>query len=82
MFNSEIPAGDLDKFCPLTGEGSRLMEAAFRSLKLSARGYHRILRVARTIADLEGADTVSEAHVSEAVCYRQQNSSVLPAEYS
>ena len=58
------------------------MEAAFRSLKLSARGYHRILRVARTIADLEGADTVSEAHVSEAVCYRQQNSSVLPAEYS
>ena len=46
------------------------MEAAFRSLKLSARGYHRILRVARTIADLEGADTVSEAHVSEAVCYR------------
>lgn len=82
LFNSEIPAGDLDKFCPLTGEGSRLMEAAFRSLKLSARGYHRILRVARTIADLEGADTVSEAHVSEAVCYRQQNSSVLPAEYS
>ncbi|WP_420402967.1 YifB family Mg chelatase-like AAA ATPase [Nisaea sp.] len=51
-------------------EGQALMEEAARRLSLSARGYHRILRVARTIADLEGAETVQRHHVAEALAYR------------
>ena len=73
--NSEIPPGKLERFCPLTKEANRLLESAFRTLGLSARGYHRILRVARTIADLEKEDSICESHISEAVCSRQPESS-------
>jgi len=48
-----------------------LLERAMRALALSARGYHRVLRVARTIADLEGRDRVAAGHVAEAVLLRQ-----------
>ncbi len=50
--------------------GRRLLERAAASLGLSARAFHRILRVARTIADLDGADSVAAAHVAEAISYR------------
>ncbi len=69
-FNSELPPSLLEKYCQLTQEAHRLMESAFHTLDLSARGYHRILRVARTIADLEGDSLVGETHISEAICYR------------
>ena len=46
------------------------MEQVFTVMNLSARAYHKIIKVARTIADLEGADAISTAHLSEAVCYR------------
>ena len=71
-FNSEIPPNLLAGYCQLTSEANRLLEGAFHVLNLSARGYHRILRVARTIADLDGDDYVREVHVSEAICCRQQ----------
>jgi len=48
----------------------KLLTSAMESLQLSARGYHRVLRVARTIADLEHASRVGEAHVNEALRYR------------
>ena len=73
LFNSEIPAPMLERFCPVSGEGRRLARAAFRSLGLSARGYHHVIRVARTIADLDGAQKISEAHVSEALCCRNSD---------
>ena len=69
-FNSEIPADKLETYCPMDSEASRLMRQAFEQMHLSARGYHRIIRVARTIADLAGEDIIRTPHVSEAICYR------------
>ena len=68
--NAFLPRAMLDRFCPVTEEGKRLLSLAFDRLGLSARGYDRILRVARTIADLDGSDVINETHLSEAVQYR------------
>ena len=51
--------------------GRQLLQAAAEKLRLSARGYHRVLRLARTLADLEGVDAVRKVHVAEAVAYRR-----------
>jgi magnesium chelatase family protein len=51
--------------------GQALLTRAVEALKLSARGYHRVLRVARTIADLDASDTVRRPHLAEALAYRQ-----------
>ena len=57
-------------FCQIDSHSEKMLEAAMRRLGLSARAYDRILKVSRTIADLEGADAISSSHVSEAVGYR------------
>lgn len=69
-FNGEIPTGMLDTCCRLGFKEERLMDRLFTGGKLSARGYHRVLKTARTIADLEGKERISLDHLSEAVCYR------------
>ncbi len=69
-FNSDLDIKGLKKFCRLTKEGEKLMETAFTQLHLSARGYHRILKVSRTIADLEGKEDIQVNHLKEAVFYR------------
>ncbi|MCR5102111.1 MAG: YifB family Mg chelatase-like AAA ATPase [Butyrivibrio sp.] len=69
-FNSDMSPADINKYCRLGMKEKMYMERVFRSMGLSARAYHRTLRVARTIADLEGAENVREIHLSEAVCYR------------
>ena len=53
-----------------TTPGSRLLRDASDAMRLSARGYHRVLRVARTLADLDGADKVGRVHLAEALSYR------------
>lgn len=68
--NAHVPPGMLRQACPMTGEAERLLRGAFDRLGLSARAYDRLLKVARTIADLEGAETIGAAHVAEAVQYR------------
>jgi len=69
-FNADIEATSIEKYCCLGEEEERCMEQLFQSLQLSARAYHRILRVARTIADLEGTDRIRTDHLMEASFYR------------
>ncbi|HXQ34228.1 MAG TPA: hypothetical protein VN843_09460, partial [Anaerolineales bacterium] len=57
-------------FCQIDSHSEKMLETAMRRLGLSARAYDRILKVSRTIADLEGADAINANHVSEAVGYR------------
>ena len=70
-FNSDMKAGDVERYCKLGGKEQRFMEQMFAAMQLSARGYHKILKVARTIADLAGCERIGEEHLAEAVCYRQ-----------
>ncbi len=70
LFNSRLSAPLIDKYCLLDSEAKELLKAAFDSLGLSARSYHKILKVSRTIADLEGSDVITSAHLSEALQYR------------
>ncbi|MBR6665916.1 MAG: YifB family Mg chelatase-like AAA ATPase [Lachnospiraceae bacterium] len=69
-FNSEMKASDMDEFCNLGKAEKQLMELAYTNLKLSARTYHRVLKVSRTIADLDGSERIHEKHISEALLYR------------
>lgn len=74
--NADLSGEALEAHATPDADGQALLTQAAGSLKLSARGYTRILRVARTIADLAGAPTVGRAHVAEALSYRRQ---ALPA---
>ena len=58
------------EFCHLHEADQRLMQAAMRQLHLSARAYHRVLKLARTIADLAGATDIGPVHLAEAIQYR------------
>lgn len=69
-FNGDIEAAAIETYCPLDPEGQDCMEKLYHSLQLSARAYHRILRVARTIADLEGVGQIRAGHLMEAAFYR------------
>lgn len=68
--NSEIPSSQIRKICPLDDSGERTLEAAVRRMGFSARAHDRILKVARTIADLSKCDNIAAKHVAEAVQYR------------
>ena len=65
--NAQLSGSDLERVVSLTGESRKLIEAAVNRLGLSARAFSKVLRVARTIADLEGEDAVRTAHVAEAI---------------
>lgn len=68
--NAHMRPRDLSKFCRVSDEAEALLRTAIAKLKLSARAYHRILKIARTIADLAGEGRILPPHVSEAVQYR------------
>lgn len=69
--NSELSGGGIKKYCVLTDGAKQCIENAYERLMLSARSYHRILKTARTVADLAGAELVEEQHVAEALMYRE-----------
>lgn len=69
-FNADIEGTNIERYCALGGEEQELMERLYRSMQLSARAYHRILKVARTIADLEGTEQIGTKHLMEAAFYR------------
>ncbi|MBZ0125495.1 MAG: YifB family Mg chelatase-like AAA ATPase, partial [Rhodocyclaceae bacterium] len=69
--NARLATKEIDKLCAPDEAGAQLLKQAIARLGLSARAYHRVLKVARTIADLAGAERVSSAHVAEAIHYRR-----------
>ena len=69
--NSAMSAKEVKQFCALNDNGHRLLEQALEKFGLSHRAYHRILKLARTIADLAGSEPIEIAHLSEAIGYRK-----------
>jgi magnesium chelatase family protein len=61
---------DIKRHCAINEGGERLLEVAINKLGLSARAYTRILKVSRTIADLEGSEEIQPSHIAEAIQYR------------
>ena len=71
--NSRMDVRHMEQHCRLDGAGEALLRQAMDSLALSARAYGKILKVARTLADLEGLDSIQPQHISEAVAYRSMD---------
>lgn len=70
MANSDMTVSEIDQFCVLTADARQLLDLSVRRMQLSARAYHRVLKLSRTIADLAESDYIQVPHVAEAVQYR------------
>lgn len=70
LTNSEMTNQDIKQFCSITSEGLEILKKAISSLNLSARGYHRVLKLSRTIADISNSDNIHLEHIAEALQYR------------
>jgi magnesium chelatase family protein len=70
MSNADMRPAEVRKYCTLDETGQSLMKSAMNQLQLSARAYHRVLKLARTIADLAGSETIQSVHLAEALQYR------------
>lgn len=70
--NADMHLAEVRKFCNLDETGQSLMRTAMNQLQLSARGYHRVLKLGRTIADLAGSDVIQSVHLAEALQYRSR----------
>ena len=70
LSNADMRPAQVRKFCKLDETGDSLMRTAMSQLQLSARAYHRVLKLARTIADLAGEENIAPAHLAEALQYR------------
>lgn len=69
-WNAHMLPDDVENYCILTESAEKLLKIAFEKLNLSMRGYHKILKVARTVADLEQSTTIDIPHIQEAIMYR------------
>jgi magnesium chelatase family protein len=70
--NADMKNADTRKYCALDADGQKLMETAMRQMQLTARAYYRILKLARSIADLAGEEQINSIHLAEALQYRPQ----------
>ena len=73
MCNARMGPGEMRKYCALSEESAQLMKDAFEAMGLTARSYDRILKVARTVADLDGCEEIEPQHIAEAIQYRAVN---------
>ncbi len=73
LTNSEMANADIKQYCSITAEGLELLKMAISSLNLSARGYHRVLKLSRTIADLAESENILTEHIAEALQYRSRD---------
>ncbi len=73
LTNSEMGPDEIKQFCQITEDGLNLLKMAISSLNLSARGYHRVLKLSRTVADLAGSENILTEHVAEALQYRARD---------
>ncbi len=71
--NADMRPGDVRVHCKLDDAGTSLMRSAMSQLQLSARAFHRVLKLARTIADLASAEAIGPAHLAEAIQYRPRS---------
>jgi magnesium chelatase family protein len=71
--NANLSSRQMGEVCRISGEGERLMKSAYDKFSLSARAYNKILKVSRTIADMDGCDGIGSAHLAEAIQYRRSN---------
>ena len=68
MMNTQM----IDAFCSIDDESKNLLERVVKGLGLSARAYHRILKISRTIEDMEGSESIFKNHIAEAIQYRRE----------
>ncbi|MBC7622748.1 MAG: ATP-binding protein, partial [Aeromicrobium sp.] len=71
--NAKLEVKDIDRLCVPSAQGEALLKNAISRMGLSARAYHRVLKVARTIADLAASDTIESGHIAEAIQYRRMD---------
>jgi len=69
--NATLAGREIDRYCPLDAAGETLLKQAITRLDLSARAYHRVLKLARTVADLADQEQIGAAHLAEAIQYRR-----------
>ena len=70
QFNGELSGAQIEKYCKMEKDARQLLKMAFQNMSFSARAYHRILKVARTIADMEATESIHRHHIAEALSYR------------
>lgn len=80
--NARLSAPDIDNFCPMQPADQRYLEQAINALGLSTRAYHRVIKLARTLADLNNTDEISRQHIMEALSYRTLDRSSVATAYN
>ena len=81
-FNADLTSKNVSKYCHLEDAEEAYMSQIFSTMHLSARSYHRLLKVARTIADIDNSEKITEIHLSEAIWYRMFDEQVNRKEHA